>query len=206
MPLQNRITPFGELIATPARGTFTGNRGILHDAARNIRRHHAGRRWIICVIAFRGWRRTVMSPNRWTELFFLDEATALAAGHRPCAFCQHARYREFVDCWARGNPQHVQGRRVGADLIDAVLHAERLAGRAKRTYGAMLSTLPDGSIVVPDGDIAPHLLLAGRLHRWSLQGYAVGAPSTDMHAQVLTPMSIVAALAAGFVAGHGVKS
>ena len=101
MPRQNRVTPFGEIIATPERGTFMGNRGVLHDAEGRIRRAWQVKRWIVCVLEFRGRKRTVMTPGPYTELFFLDEATALAAGHRPCAECRHARFLDF--CTLRGS-------------------------------------------------------------------------------------------------------
>src|SRR5688500_8008085 len=102
MPRQNRVTPFGELIAAPARGTLMGNRGCLHDGDQRIRRLFVGKRWIHCVLEFKGRRRQVMAPGRYTELFFLDESTALAAGHRPCAECQRDRYLEFRRCWMAG--------------------------------------------------------------------------------------------------------
>src|SRR6266513_3430279 len=104
MPLQNRVTPFGELVVTRARGTLMGNRGSLHDTERRIRRPFAVKRWIICVLEFKNRHRTVMTPGQYTELFFLDEATALAAGHRPCAECQRARFTIFRAHWAAANP------------------------------------------------------------------------------------------------------
>ena len=121
MPRQNRVTPFGELIATESRGTLMGNRGCLHDDQQRIRRAFACKRWIICVLEFRGRRRAVMTPGRYTELFFLDEATALAAGHRPCAECQHARYLLFRETWAAANPDLSGGASPSADVIDGVL-------------------------------------------------------------------------------------
>jgi hypothetical protein len=131
MPLQNRVTPFGELLATECRGTLMGNRGCLHDDQQQIRRPFAGKRWIICVLEFRGRYRRVMTPRRYTELFFLDEATALAAGHRPCAECQHARYLVFREIWAEANPDLV-GASFSADAMDGVLHAERLDSRRRK--------------------------------------------------------------------------
>src|SRR6516162_1328107 len=104
MPRQNRVTPFGELIETPERGTFMGNRGVLHDAAGHGRRAWQMKRWLVCVLDFRGRKRPVMTPGRYTELFFLDEATALAAGHRPCAECRHIRFIAFCNAWGRGHP------------------------------------------------------------------------------------------------------
>src|SRR6202451_2054834 len=99
---QNRVTPFGDLVATPERGTFMGNRGVLHDAEGRIKRVWQLKRWIVCVLEFRGRKRQVMTPGRYTELFFLDEATALAAGHRPCAECRRQRFNAFRDAWKPG--------------------------------------------------------------------------------------------------------
>src|ERR1051326_763992 len=139
MPRQNRVTPFGEIVATPERGTFLGNRGVLHDDAGHIRRAWQVKRWLVCVLEFRGRRRTVMTPRRYTELFFLDEATALAAGHRPCAECQRARYRLFRDVWAAANPDQITSRPPTADEMDRLLQAERVDSlREKRTYVELL--------------------------------------------------------------------
>ena len=150
MPLQNRVTPFGELIAHPGRGLVYGNRGCLHDAAGSVRRHHNGRRWIACRLEFRGWERgRLLQPGRFTELFFLDEATAFAAGHRPCALCRRADYNRFLDICARTG-----GARAGADEVDARLHAERLdaATGAQRHHAGRFGELPDGAFVLADGE------------------------------------------------------
>jgi hypothetical protein len=194
VPLQNRVTPFGELIATSARGTLMGNRGSLHDAQRRIRRPFSVKRWIICVLEFKGRHRTVMTPGQYTELFFLDEATALAAGHRPCAECQRGRYDLFRTHWAG------RGRALpGADEMDDVIHAERLdARRAKRTYGERLSRLPDGAMVA-DGDGQAYLVTGGTLRRWTPAGYAARRRASGAASyRVLTPRSIVRALARGY--------
>src|SRR4051794_9642506 len=149
MPHQNRVTPTGELIAVADRGTFTGNRGVLHDPAGRIVRQYQVRRWITCLLEFRGRHRTVLAPGRYTHLFFLDEATAFAAGHRPCAECRRADYQRFRQCWAAA-----QGlaELPGADAMDDVLHGERLpvAGR-RRTVPVLFGDLPDGTFVAwPD--------------------------------------------------------
>ena len=193
MPLQNRVTPFGELITTPARGTLMGNRGCLHDAAQRIRRPFAVKRWIICLLEFKGRHRPVMVPGQYTELFFLDEATALAAGHRPCAECQRSRYDLFRTHWT------ARGRALpGADDLDDVLHAERLDGRAKRTYGERLARLPSGTMVA-DTDGQAYLVHGTTLVRWSPGGYAETMPRpSDARWRVLTPRSIVRALARGY--------
>src|SRR5678815_5492156 len=130
MPLQNRVTPFGNLVAVEGRGLLMGNRGRLHDAERRIVRYAQGRRWISCLTSFRGRRRTVMSPDSYTELFFLDEAVALAAGHRPCAECRHEDYLRVQHAWTRAR---MGG--AGADVMDRRLHADRLVGPGvRRTY------------------------------------------------------------------------
>ena len=194
MPLQNRVTPFGELIATPARGTLMGNRGCLHDAARRIRRPFAVKRWIACVLEFKGRHRHVMMPGQYTELFFLDEATALAAGHRPCAECQRARYDLFRAHWAgRGRPL------PSADDMDDVLHAERLdRHRAKRAYAGRLARLPSGAMVAADDGHA-YLVQDGMVYRWTPGGYTGGERwPPDTRCRVLTPRSIVRALTRGY--------
>jgi hypothetical protein len=193
VPLQNRVTPFGELIATPARGALMGNRGCLHDAQRRIRRPFAVKRWIICVLEFKGRHRTVMTPGQYTELFFLDEATALAAGHRPCAECQRARYDLFRTHWA-GRTRAVPG----ADEMDGVLHGERLYGLAKQTYSAKPSALPDGAMAADAGGKA-YLVQDGALLHWTPAGYGARLkPAADAPLRVLTPRSIVRALARGY--------
>jgi hypothetical protein len=198
VPLANRVTPFGALIATPERGTLMGNRGCLHDAARRIRRPFAGKRWIVCLLQFKGRRRTIMAPGQYTELFFLDEATALAAGHRPCAECQRARYRLFREHWRAPG-----GGTVGTvDDVDAVLHAERLDGtRGWRVYAERLARLPSG-VMIADADGQARLLHDGALWPWAPAGYGVPVPIRgDAEVHVLTPPSIVAAVTRGYPVG-----
>ena len=199
MPRQNRVTPFGELIATPARGTLMGNRGCLHDAEGRIRRAFVGDRWIICVLQFKERRRSVMTPGRYTELFFLDEATALAAGHRPCAECQRERYLTFRRCWT--------AERGGADRapavadLDAILHTERLdAQRRQRTHEVPDPGVPDGVMVVDD-DGRPCLVHQGRLLGWTPAGYDRPEVRPRRLQAVLTPPSIVAAIRQGYPVG-----
>src|SRR3954447_5212073 len=122
MPRQNRVTPLGDIVAHPGRGLVFGNRGCLHDGSGRIRRTHRTRAWIACRLEFKDRRRELMRPGRFTELFFLDEATALAAGHRPCAECRRADYDALVALWRERHPTD-----AGADAIDTRLHAERLA-------------------------------------------------------------------------------
>ncbi|NTU81842.1 MAG: hypothetical protein HGA45_21110 [Chloroflexales bacterium] len=202
MPLQNRVTPYGEIIIDPARGMVMGNRGCLHDRGDRILRPYQVRRWIICRLDFKGRQQTLMPPGRWTALFFLDEATALAAGHRPCHECNRAKARAFAECWLATNPEADADER-GVDRIDRQLHRERLSeaprlrDRRKRTYQAALDALPDGAFV--DLGNRPHLVLGDRLLPWRLQGY--GVPATrpaGLVIAVLTPPSTVRALAHGY--------
>lgn len=197
MPRQNRVLPTGEIVAIAERGTLMGNRGVLHDEAGLIVRPWQTRRWIACRTEFRGRWRPIMAPRRWTELFFLDEATALAAGHRPCAHCRHADYQRFKAAWLAAHD--VPGAR--AETIDRALHADRIGeGRGKRTHLAQLAALPDGAIVELEG--APWLVLGDRLARWSPAGYGERrARPARARVAVLTPRGIVAALQAGFEPG-----
>ncbi|HMC37061.1 MAG TPA: hypothetical protein VKK30_04260 [Actinomycetota bacterium] len=194
MPLRNRVTPFGEIIATPDRGTLFGNRGVLHDPQGRLVRDWQVRRWIACRLEFRGRHRELLQPNRYTELFFLDEATALAAGHRPCAECRREDYLRFQSVWARANGE---GARRAEDL-DRVLHAQRIpVGAARTRFAARMGDLPDGAMAV-DGSRAV-LVRAGALRPWSASGY--GAPRRippSAQVEVLTPASIVRVLAAGY--------
>ena len=193
MPLQNRATPFGDIVALPGRGLVMGNRGVLHDDGRQIVRSWQTQRWIACRLAFRGRHRIIMRPRSYTELFFLDEATALCAGHRPCAECRNADYKRFHTLW-----EHCFGAPVSADIIDTALHAERVAGRAKRTYRAELSTLPSGTYIAVDG--IPLLVWNDGLQIWSDSGYRTTGPrpkSGDV--EVLTPPSIVKIFDAGYL-------
>jgi hypothetical protein len=195
VPLQNRVTPFGEIVAIGQRGLFMGNRGIIHDPRTRtlLKRRWSSKAWIICVCEFRGVRREVMNRRSWTELFFLDEATALAAGHRPCFYCRREAARDFAAAWARAHGATA----VTAAGIDAALHEQRLQGRGKRIHplrGA-LTDLPDGTMVALSGEA--YLLARGRAYRWTESGYA--APRGLARADgMLTPPSTVAALRAGY--------
>src|SRR6266540_1357175 len=195
MTLQNRATPLGELVADPARGLVYGNRGCLHDETRRIRRRYDGKRWIACRLQFRGWhRRPLMQPGRFTELFFLDEATALAAGHRPCALCRREDYVRLVALWRELHPGQ-----VGADAIDAQLHAERVAPgtRRQRRHESPLDDLPDGAFALLDDE--PRLVLGGQLLRWTPGGYvAPRQRPRGAQAVLITPPSLVSVLRAGW--------
>jgi len=197
IPLRNRVTPLSELISDPARGLVYGNRGCLHDDGGRIRRRYATRRWIACRLEFRGRHRApLMQPGRFTELFFLDEATALAAGHRPCALCRRADYDRLLGVWRELHPGD-----AGADAIDARLDAERLSGddrrqlvRDARRLHRPLQALPDGAFVVRDGE--PWLVRGGELLRWTPGGYA-GEATLRGDEALLTPPSLVELLRRG---------
>jgi hypothetical protein len=195
VPLQNRVTPLGELIADPGRGLVYGNRGCLHDELRRIRHPSVGKRWIACRLQFRGWqRRPLMQPGRFTELFFLDEVTALAAGHRPCALCRREDYARLVTIWRELHPGQ-----VGADAIDAQLHTERTqpGTRTQLHHQAAFDQLPDGAFVLHEG--APWLVLGPHLLRWSPAGYRARKPRpVHQQAQLITPPSLVHLLRAGW--------
>jgi hypothetical protein len=195
VPLRNRVSPLGELVADPGRGLVYGNRGCLHDAAGQVRRHHAGRRWIACRLSFRGRRRAqLLQPGRYTELFFLDDATALAAGHRACAECRREDHDRLLAAWRELHPGETR-----ADAVDRRLHSERLDPRTRtqRRHEAPLDDLPDGTFVMLDGE--PFLVLGSHLHRWTPGGYTERRsrpPGT--RAEVVTPPSLVALLRAGW--------
>jgi hypothetical protein len=183
MPFQNRVTPLGELIATPERGLVYGNRGRLHDERGVIRRQWQVKRWISCRLEFRGRYRPggPMAPNRYTGLFFLDDATALAAGHRPCAECRNPDYRSFL----------ALTRASGADELDRRLHAERGG-----VHEGKLDDLPDGTFVLVGGE--PWLVLGEELLRWTPGGYAERRSRPGGRAEVLTPPTALRVLSSGW--------
>jgi hypothetical protein len=191
--LQNRVTPRGELIAHPARGLVYGNRGCLHDEYGRIRRRWATRRWIACRLEFRGWHRgPLMQPGKFTELFFLDEATAFAAGHRPCALCRREDYVRFCEVW-----RELHSGRVSAGAIDDRLHGERVADdRTQRLHERPLGELPDGAFVLVDGE--PWLVAGGGLRRWTPAGYAERRQLARGSGSVITPPSLVEVLRRGW--------
>ena len=189
------MSPLGELVAVPARGLVYGNRGCLHDDLGTIRRRYNGKRWIACRLRFRGWhRQPLMQPGRFTELFFLDDATAMAAGHRACALCRREDYVGLAASWRELHPGQ-----FGADAIDAHLHGERLApdGRARLHHETDLDDLPDGAFVLWDG--APHLVLGGDMAMWTPAGYVGRRPRpTRRLATLITPPSLVDILRKGW--------
>jgi hypothetical protein len=205
MPRQNRVNPFGQIVATSAHGTLMGNRGCLHDNGDHPLRQYQSRRWIICVLDFKGRKRVPMPPGQYTSLFFLDEATALAAGHRPCAECQRERFNLFRTHWAAANPELANGSLPCVDVIDTALHRERISGhhlqrnKVKLTYTEHLDALPDGTFVVLETSDAPYLVRGDALYRWSFEGYGQPIARRAAAVQVLTPRSTVRALAHGYI-------
>ena len=196
MPLQNRVNPLGELRAVKARGLFLGNRGgRFHCDDRTLsHRRWTSRAWICCRLAFKGRHRAVWG-NSYTELFFLDEPTALAAGHRPCFECRRADAVAFAAAWARGQRLNAPPR---AGEMDVVLQAQRLAGREKRRHRASLDSLPDGAMIVLEND-APLAVRGELLLPWSFAGYGTPRPRPrGIEVELLTPPAIVTVLSAGY--------
>lgn len=198
MPYRNRVTPEGEIIAHPSKaGLFMGNRGILHDDAGNIVRPHALPAWITCLLHFkdRGPPVPLVSPGRYTRLFFLDEAVALAAGHRPCGECRRRDYAAFRAAWAAATDGGLPSPRE----MDRTLHAARIVPRRrmKRTFEADLADLPDGTFLRTA--TGPALILGDRLVPWTPDGYGRPLPRRGAgRATVLTPAPTVAVLRAGY--------
>jgi len=193
MPLQNRVSPFGELFASAARGTFMGNRGgRIHDQAQRLgARRWASKQWICCVLDFKNRHRTVWGDS-YTELFFLDEVTALAAGHRPCFECRRRDAIAFAECWGRAD-----GRKPSAPEMDATLHLQRLDGRAQRLHRMRLRDLPDGAMITRDGNA--YAVRGDALLFWSPSGYGKRGPRrNDETAFVLTPPAIMNVLSGGY--------
>jgi hypothetical protein len=200
MPLQNRVTPEGEIVAHPSRaGRLMGNRGCLHRPDRTLGTSRwKTTAWIACALSFRGRKRTVMSPGSYTELFFLDEATAYAAGHRPCAECRRADFRTFHAAW-----EAVFGP-ARAPAVDAALHTARVRrDRTKVTFEARVQALPDGTMIrAGDG---PALVLEGALLPWTPEGYGLRQVLPDEPVTVLTPAPVVALFRDGLRPAMGTK-
>jgi len=201
MPLQNRVTPFGEIVAIPERGSFMGNRGRIHNEQRTLKTRHWDRKaWITCLLQFKGRHRQMMAPSTYTELFFLDEATAFAAGHRPCGECRRSDARRFKDLWLEVNGALLQGKSGTMANMDAILHSERI-GRdgTQQRWEARLSELPDGAMVLGDNPRAAFLLQGGYLYLWSPAGYVESKTiPAGRTVTVLTPPSVIRVLAAGY--------
>ena len=199
MPLQNRVTPTSEIIADAARGTLMGNRGVLHGADRRLgaaRWRHP--HWVCCRLDYKDRRREVMAPRRYTELFFLDEATALAAGHRPCSECRREDFRAFQAAWRRALGIE---RDASAPAIDRALHGARVEPRSRQQirFEAALDDLPDGAFVLlPDDPSTPLLIQGAHLLPWRPSGYGVPRLRAGATCLVLTPRPIIAVLHAGY--------
>lgn len=200
MPRQNRVTPFSRLIATRERGTLNGNRGCLHNERGEIVRQYRGIRWIVCLLEYKGRRHPIMKPGTYTDLFFLDEATALAAGHRPCAECQRGRFDLFRRHWAAANKEKTDSARPLAPVIDAALHRERTA-LGKMAISA--DDLPNGTFIT-DNEIDAYLVFDRELYLWTPAGYRdKNNGRAHFPARVLTPASVVKAISSGYpVAVH----
>lgn len=199
-PLQNRVTPSGEILAHPARGQLMGNRGILHDESQQLGvsrwKHQA---WVTCVLSFKDVRRSLMHPGRYTELFFTDEAVALAAGHRPCAQCRGADFNRFQQAFSAALSE--TGTKVPAPEMDKILHKARVHSRSRmqRTYRAEFDTLPEGTFFRLQRDGTPLLMREGAVWTWSFEGYSRVGSGISGEVEVLTPEPTVKALRAGYV-------
>ena len=198
----NRVAPDGTLHAVAARGQFWGNRGQLLDARGHLSRPWQSRAWITCLLDYKGWHRTQWRPKRLTELYFFDEPTALAAGHRPCGECRRADYQRFKTAWMRAHDVS----RVTAPQIDQVLHADRLGPAGPRTHRGEIAALPDGAIV--EFDHSWWLVRAGHAHQWSWTGYRKTLPLSAFPdlVTVCTPAGTLAAIRAGYQPDFGALS
>ncbi len=196
---QNRVNPQGQIISTPARGAWMGNRGPLHDDQKNIVRPFKLKAWLICVLEFKNRKREIMKADRYTELFFFDEATAFSAGHRPCFECRRKDYENFKSCWLKGNPEHQFTEKTSIREIDQVLHSERInTDGGKVTFNAKLSELPYGTFV--EFEKQAYVLADDLLYRWTPFGYDNRIQlisSTEV--KVLTPASTVQVFRAGYI-------
>ena len=194
MPLQNRVSPSGELLADNARGSWLGNRGILHNEKKEIIRPWKHKSWVLCELNFKERKREVFSQNSYSELFFLDEAIALSAGHRPCASCRRQRFDEFKQAWGAAQLSELK-----VDEIDKVLHQDRaIRGGKKVTYNEKLENLPNGVFVELEGK--PWLIWRNELHEWHPDGYRAQADiHGDLNVTVLTPKCLVEIINAGFI-------
>lgn len=200
MPKQNRVTPTGEIVVVPNRGEWMGNRGLLHDAQQVVRRPWRLKAWIICLLSFKGRQREVMAPGRYTELFFLDEATAMAAGHRPCAECRRADYNRFKSRWLAANHDLLPQENPRIREVDAIIHQQRIDEKGrKKTYVANIDSLPDGVFIVHPEKRTPALIRDNRLWLWSPAGYQVSTLKADhLSGEILTPLSLVKTISHGY--------
>jgi len=196
--LQNRVDPIGNIISTSARGTWMGNRGQLHGAGKHILRPFKLKAWLICVLEFKDRCRQVMAPNLYTELFFMDEATAFAAGHRPCFECRRDAYDRFKSLWIKGNPEYGFDKKTSISAIDDIIHSERIDQKGKKiTFDANIKELPDGTFIRIEDE--PYLLAGQHIYHWTPFGYDKGIPlPVSENVTVLTPKSTINAFRAGY--------
>jgi len=196
--LQNRVDPQGNIIKTSARGAWMGNRGQLHDQGKAIKRQFKLKAWLICLLEFNGRHRQVMAPGRYTELFFLDEATAFAAGHRPCFECRRQDYNRFKAAWLKGNPEYGFNEKTSFQEIDQLLHKQRIDRKGnKATHEANIKDLPDGAFILIGNE--PYLLTNNRIYHWAPAGYESAQPLPEITTvTVLTPKSTLNAFRAGY--------
>jgi hypothetical protein len=202
MPLQNRVSPFSTLTATPERGSWTGNRGVIHNADKEIVRNHTVKYWITCELKYKDFQRKVMTSNRWTELFFLDEATAFAAGHRPCGFCRNPDFKRFKSLWLLANSERYGlEANVKMDIIDNFIHQERLdTNGSQKTFKAVLNTLPDGIFIAFGDTEKAFLWYQQNLYEWSFSGYTkILEFVQNQEVDVLTPLSYVEVFKVGYL-------
>jgi len=200
MAYQNRVDPWGHLHANSSRGEFLGNKGVLHNEKQVIISTHKIYGWVTCRLEFKGRKRQIMMPNRYTELFFLDEATAFSAGHRPCAECRRERYNEFKEKWLLANQYQLLGKPTIVANIDKIIHKERIHLKQKATYSAKLNALPDGTMVQIDEEA--YLIWRKKLFKWSFFEYTKSEKIiTNDLAIVLTPKSYVEIFSLGFLPG-----
>lgn len=187
------------MIKTKARGAWLGNRGVIHNEDKQIVRPYKIKAWITCALTFRGRHREIMQPDRWTELFFLDEATAFSAGHRPCFQCRYKDHMRFKEYWLKGNPQYGFNMQTPVTEIDDIIHKERVAkDKSKVTYQAPIESLPNGTFIMYDDK--PYLVCDKQLYAWSPAGYAaaIALPGVN-NVAVLTPRSFVNMFTNGYV-------
>jgi hypothetical protein len=196
--LQNRVDPFGNIIKTPERGTWLGNRGVIHDHQKEIVRPYKLKAWITCVLQFKGRHRAIMSPDRWTELFFMDEATAFSAGHRPCAECRREDFNRFKKYWLIGNANAGFNLKTPIGQIDEIIHRERIdKNKRKITHRELAKELPDGAMIMISN--RAYVKKAGRFYEWTAAGYENAGQVIDEEVDVLTPASIVNCFRAGYM-------
>lgn len=197
--MQNRVNPFGAVIETKARGAWMGNRGRIHNAKKQIVSRFKLHAWLICKLSFKERKRQIMAPNSYTELFFLDEATALAAGHRPCFECRREDFNRFKKLWIQANPEYGFSVEISIQKIDRILHAERInKDGTKKTFRENLNKLPDGTFISFEENA--FLLFKKHLYLWTPYGYKnQTSPTIKGTVNVLTPPSIVNTFRAGYL-------